>query len=93
MLKAGLYEQVINREMRDELSDIREERIAKRGIDEAEASRVLSSYLSDVIALGLEYAGEKGPKKDTMEKQIALANDIVRLIRERMEREALSGRW
>jgi len=87
MLKAGLYEQVINREMKEELSDIREERIAKRGIDEAEASRILSSYLSDVIALGLEYAGEKGPKKDTMEKQIALANDIVRLIRERTEDE------
>ena len=54
MLEHGLYEQVINNQLNRELSDIPEARKAIAPIDKAEASKVLSQYLADIVQKGLD---------------------------------------
>lgn len=53
MLHPGLYEQVINRTLKGELSGIPEVCKAVAPIDQAEASKVLAQYLADVVQKAL----------------------------------------
>lgn len=76
MLKPGLYEQVINKELSDEI-DENEQLIEKRSIDNAEASKVLSGYLAEVIEKGLSQLAS-----DDTEGQLRLANKIVSAVTE-----------
>ena len=77
MLHPGLYEQVINNAVAEELSSVAEARKAVAPIDAAEASKVLSQYLADVIQKGLDNLSDKN--KD-IASQIDLANQVVSLI-------------
>ena len=52
MLRPGLYEQVINKDLSGELDESRQ-LIDRRNIDKAEAPQVLAGYLSEVIEKGL----------------------------------------
>lgn len=78
ILNHGLYEQVVNKELKGALSTIPPERKALAAIDVAEASKVLVSYLKDVIQKGLSCIEES---EDGIAKQISLVNQIVELIR------------
>lgn len=74
MLKSGLYEQIIYKRLRHEL-----ERDLERGkmilpIDDAEAPKALSAYLSEVIERVLEDIGDRGGNIQT---QIDLVNKLV----------------
>ena len=76
MLRPGLYEQVINKELSDKIDDSAQ-LIDKRNIDKAEAPQVLAGYLSEVIEKGLSrLAG------DDIEGQLGLANKIVSAVTE-----------
>ncbi|MCR4646378.1 MAG: hypothetical protein K5695_13395 [Oscillospiraceae bacterium] len=76
MLKPGLYEQVINKDLSGEI-DTAAQLIDKRSIDKAEAPQVLAGYLSEVIEKGLScLAG------DDIEGQLGLANRIVSAVTE-----------
>lgn len=76
MLKPGLYEQVINKELSDKIDDSAQ-LIDKRSIDKAEAPQVLAGYLSEVIEKGLSrLAG------DNIKGQLELANRIVLAVAE-----------
>lgn len=77
MLYPGLYEQIINTALNSELSEIPDARKSIAPIDEAEASKVLSQYLADVVEKGLENVLDNGGDIST---QISLANQIVALI-------------
>ncbi len=77
-LRPGLYEQVINNEISDALSDIPEERKAVAPIDRAEASKVLSSYLADVVQKGLDNVLDNG---GDIGEQVELINKIVDVIK------------
>ena len=77
MLKPGLYEQVINNKMNEELADIPAERQFSSPIDQAEAAGVLTQYLSGVIQKGLDMMKRSD---DDVSSQIALVNQIIRLI-------------
>lgn len=77
MLKPGLYEQVINTQLSNELSQITEARKAVAPIDKAEASKVLAQYLADVVQKGLNYVQDNG---GDIAAQISLTNQIVDLI-------------
>ena len=77
MLFPGLYEQVINNTLKDELSEIPDIRKSVAPIDRAEASKVLAQYLADVVQKGLENVVDNGGDIST---QIGLANQIVDLI-------------
>ena len=54
MLHPGLYEQVINNQLTSELAQVPEARKSVAPIDKAEASKVLTQYLSDVVQKGLD---------------------------------------
>ncbi len=76
MLKPGLYEQVINKDLSGEI-DTAAQLIDKRSIDKAEAPQVLAGDLSEVIEKGLScLAG------DDIEGQLGLANRIVSAVTE-----------
>lgn len=76
MLKPGLYEQVINKDISEKLNSS-EQIIDKREIDRAEAPHILSGYLSEIIEKGLSQFGS-----DDIEKKLELANKIVKAITE-----------
>ncbi len=80
MLQPGLYEQVINHQLDTELSAVAEARKSTAPIDKAEASKVLSQYLSEVIETGLDNVRDNG---GDLSAQIELTNQIVRLIQNR----------
>lgn len=77
MLHHGLYEQVINNALNNELAEIPEARKAVAPIDKAEASKVLAQYLADVVQKGLDNVLDNG---GDISAQIALTNQIVALI-------------
>ncbi|MGM9959788.1 MAG: DUF3427 domain-containing protein [Allobaculum sp.] len=93
-LNNGIYEQVINNEITDELKAIPERCQTSADIDKAEASRILASYLTGVVQKGLEAVLEsrgqsKGDAKDkskhgnddeTLAAAIDLTNRIVDII-------------
>lgn len=77
MLHPGLYEQIVNNAMTCELAEIPEARKALAPIDRAEASKVLTQYLSDVVQRGLENVLDNG---GDLSAQVGLVNQIVDLI-------------
>ena len=77
MINPGLYEQVINNQLSNELAEIPEARKAVAPIDKAEASKVLAQYLADVVQKGLDNVADNG---GDISAQIALTNQIVDLI-------------
>ena len=76
MLKPGLYEQVINKDLSDKIDDSAQ-LIDKRNIDKAEAPQVLAGYLFEVIEKGLSRLSG-----DDIEGQLGLANKIVSAVTE-----------
>ena len=87
-MKSGLYEKVINEEIGRELAGLPEACRAAGPIDGAEASRVLAQYTSGLICAGLDNVLDRG---GSLEDQIDLANEIIRVIRERTGETAYEG--
>lgn len=77
MLHPGLYEQIINTALNNELAEISAARKAVAPIDGAEASKMLAQYLADVIRQGLDNVLDNG---GSIAEQISLTNRIVELI-------------
>ncbi|MCR5208995.1 MAG: hypothetical protein K6C99_02145 [Lachnospiraceae bacterium] len=48
-MKTGLYEQIINKQLNAELEQIPEECKHREKVDGAEASRVLSTYVAELL--------------------------------------------
>ena len=93
MLKNGIYEQIINENINQELIDKNDEKhIEKETVDYAESSKVFAKYVSEIVEKGLDIVKEEEEKatkgkKDEKEKnarlkQISLINKIVDLIKE-----------
>lgn len=81
MLHSGLYEQVINNQLDNELLGIPEARQCTAPIDKAEASKVLAQYLSEVVQKSLDNVADNG---GDLSDQIELTNQIVTLIQEKV---------
>ncbi|MGI5912096.1 MAG: DUF3427 domain-containing protein [Syntrophomonadaceae bacterium] len=77
MLKPGLYEQVINKELGQELDQVTDKLKATAPIDPAEAAKVLSEYIAEIVKKGLENVKDNGGKIKT---QIDLANKLIQTI-------------
>ena len=77
MLKSGLYEQVINQKLRQELALLQNRDIHTEGIDKAEAAKVLSQYVSEVIEKSLDYVADKGGE---LSHQVDFVNKIISTI-------------
>ena len=69
-MKEGLYEQVINKEILQQLENIEQEKfiIDKDKMDKEEAKVILSQYITQVIRKSLNYIRDK--EKEDSEKLI-----------------------
>ena len=54
MLRQGLYEQVVNKEIKEELIHFSDAEKHIKKIDSTEAASVLTQYLSEVVRKGLD---------------------------------------
>ena len=86
MLKPGLYEQIINKEIDKELEQIPEACKNQDKIDKAEASRVLSSYVSEILKQKMDEIYDEGGS-DALEKQIQYANQVIQIAGGNIEAE------
>ena len=77
MIKPGLYEQVINRQLNSIVEEIPEALKAVAPIDKAEASKVLSQYLSNIVQNCLDNLFHNG---GDISAQINLVNQIISVI-------------
>jgi len=74
-LRKGIYEQVINKAINDEIKkNINDLDVYKEKIDHTDSSNILSSYLKYVLNNGLDYY--KSSKMD-LEKQIEVVNMLI----------------
>lgn len=88
MLKTGLYEKVISKDLGVEL-DSQTEKLAKTvTIDEAEASKILAKYIAQIVEKGLDNLVDNGGNIQT---QIALANKIVSTIKTEAREDVFDG--
>lgn len=82
-MKQGLYEQVINKEILEEINSLDKENfiIDKEKIDKEEAKVILSQYIEKVIRKSLNYIRDK-EKEDSEKliKQIEACNDIIDML-------------
>ena len=76
MLKSGLYEQVINRQISQELDQTdRPKKVV--AIDAAEASKILAKYLSEVLERSLESLRDTNK---AIAGQVSLVNKLITVI-------------
>ncbi|QGT99780.1 DNA or RNA helicase of superfamily II [Candidatus Syntrophocurvum alkaliphilum] len=84
-LKKGLYEQVINEELNEEIKkNINDVEIYKEIIDYTDANLILTTYLSYIFKKGLNYY--KSSKEDVL-KQVEIANKIINSFAEYIDDE------
>ena len=84
MLKQGLYEQVISREL--DLQLAKTEQLSQTEIiDRAEAAQILAKYLSKIVEQGLDNVMDTG---GDLQAQIALANKIIATISQETQETA-----
>lgn len=84
-MKQGLYEQVINTEIQEQLKILENEKfiIDKSKIDNEEAKVILSQYISKVIRKALNYIRDKEKEdSDKLLKQIEACNNIINILSE-----------
>ena len=93
-MRQGLYEQVINNEIQNQLKDLESEKfiIDKSKIDNEEAKAILSQYIAKVIRKALNYIRDK-EKEDTdkLLKQIEACNDIINILSEVSNEDDIKG--
>lgn len=78
MLKNGLHEEVINKGLGEELDSSHDKLIKSAPIDKAEAAKILSKYITQVVEKGLDNIVDNG---GDIQSQIELANKIVSTIK------------
>lgn len=72
-LELGLYEQVVNQQLDEELASLPPSQGAQTDdVDKAEASTILASYLAKQTEILLQQAGDKG-----LDKQVELVNRML----------------
>ena len=75
-MKPGLYEQIINKQMSEELQSLPEECRYQEKVDSAEASRVLSTYAAELLRRKLDVMYESGGEQ-ALSEQISYINRVI----------------
>lgn len=78
-MQEGIYEQIINEQIKSELLELSPELFAveTEKLEEAEARSLLSSYISSVTRIALSHIREGSDKDDALLKQIQTCNEII----------------
>ncbi|MCM2534106.1 DUF3427 domain-containing protein [Neobacillus pocheonensis] len=90
MLKQGIYEEIINQKLKDELIglDINKYDIGKEQIDVEEARKLLSSYISVVTRKALKFVRDnESDDQLALINQIRTCNEIISILSERLDEE------
>lgn len=90
-LKQGIYEEIINNKIKNELSHLSEDDylIEKESLDVEEAKKALASYISTVTRRALNYVRdeEKSDSKEALLKQIQTCNSIIQTLSDHLDEE------
>ena len=76
-MKPGLYEQIINKQMNEELASVPEECRYQEKVDSAEASRVLATYAAELMKRKMDAIYEASGDQ-ALSDQIAYINKVIR---------------
>jgi len=87
MLKHGLYEQVVNKKLRQSLDISSEMVIDTVPIDDAEAAHILAKYIAEIVENGFEIVKDTG---GDITEQIDLANQIVSIVAQKTKEASFS---
>ncbi|WP_202708322.1 DEAD/DEAH box helicase [Sporosalibacterium faouarense] len=90
MLKEGIYEEIINNKLKNEIDDLElsHYNIEKEDIDVEEARKILSSYISSVTRRALRYVrGNNSDDKEALLNQIKTCNDIISTLSKHIDEE------
>ncbi|RSK27611.1 NgoFVII family restriction endonuclease [Bacillus sp. HMF5848] len=86
MLKEGIYEEIINEKLKDELSTLDGFDIGTEKLDTEEARKLLSSYISNITRRALSYVREnETDDKQALLNQIRTCNDIIHVLSEQLD--------
>lgn len=86
MLHEGLYEQVLNKKLEDELSQPDKD-VRTKAIDSAEASKILSKYVQEVVQKELD----KIEGKNSISDKVNFVNDIIKEIARKTKNQEISS--
>ncbi len=89
-MKPGLYEQIINKEMNDELEHIPADCIHQEKVDSAEASRVLSTYVAELLQRKMDSIFESSGD-NALEDQIEYINRVISVVDEESKDRVMVG--
>jgi superfamily II DNA or RNA helicase len=90
MLKQGIYEEIINRKLKGQLTElgINNYDINKEQIDVEEARKLLSSYISQVTRKALKFVREnESNDEQALLSQIQTCNEIISILSDRLDDE------
>lgn len=90
MLKQGIYEEIITRKLKNELTgiDLNSFDIGKENIDVEEARKLLSSYISLVTRKALKFVRDnESDDRQALVNQIQTCNEIISTLSERLDEE------
>ncbi|SFL73587.1 Helicase conserved C-terminal domain-containing protein [Gracilibacillus orientalis] len=93
MLRPGLYEKIVNKELKEALSMLEDDQydISKENLDAEEASKKLASYITDVTRRALTMLREKTQKDKSLLYQIKVCNKIIRYLSKTLDEETLAS--
>lgn len=95
MLKQGVYEQIINEELKQKLNELNIDKflIEKENLDVEEAKTVLSNYIAPVIKKALRFIRENNKKcdKEALLSQIKACNELIKALSKLAEEDNLQG--
>jgi hypothetical protein len=84
MLKEGVYEQLINKELKEKLKQLNLDTylIEKENLDVEEAKTILSAYISSVVKKALRFVRENNKQndKEAMFSQIKACNELIKIL-------------
>ncbi|MFN7252930.1 MAG: DUF3427 domain-containing protein [Anaerobacillus sp.] len=87
MLPEGIYEEIINKRLKNELTNLTDHDIQTEKLDVEEARKMLASYISSVTRRALSYI--RDDKKDdhaaALLKQIKTCNEIITILSEHLD--------
>jgi superfamily II DNA or RNA helicase/HKD family nuclease len=89
MLKQGIYEEIINQKLKDQITELDNTyEIGKEFLDVEEARKLLSSYISLVTRKALKFIRDnESNDQQALINQIQTCNDIITTLSERLDDE------
>ncbi|WP_242826749.1 DEAD/DEAH box helicase [Butyrivibrio sp. NC3005] len=89
-MKPGLYEQIINGQLNSELELLPEECKYKEKVDSAEASRVLSTYVAELLKKKMDEIYENSGD-DALSNQIEYINSVIGMVDSESKNQLMIG--